>query len=499
MAAAGMISKTVAQDVNRSVQAHPKIADGTQPGYGGGLSWLTVVADETGIPAYWSRGRDQWLREFIDAPINDILAGTLTTVTSKVATTNWYLEGPRRIMPKLRQMLLVESNFGAGWSEMIQKVVRDYCSQDSGGWVERIRLKGNTAGSAVGFASLDNARMYITGDPEWPVKYQPIEPADTPDGMVPMHRSQFIHICDSPSSRIEHLGVGHCAVSRSITMARTLGLITRYEWERLGDLPPAGFLFLNNLNQMQWDDLVKSYDVRQQQQGNKVWREIMVAFGLDPALPITAEFFNFSELPEHFNKRETFEIILYMFALAFKIDPREIYPVSAGLLGSAGSDAKMAHMKGRTKGNALILTDLERGLNDGYSLPPSVLFKFDYEDEEEARGRAETQWRQARFLGELYKMGNAEIQPIISREEARRWLLRNNMMTEDDLGMTPPEIQVPDVRLKTGHVDLGPRVRVYRDGHTIDLSRRVWPGALVAAARVQEILEKKATATKGAR
>ena len=146
-------------------------------------------------------------------------------------------------MPKLRQMLLVESNFGAGWSEMIQEVVRDYCSQDSGGWLERIRLKGNTIGSAVGFASLDNARMYITGDPELPVKYQPIEPADTPDGMTPMHRSQFIHICDSPSARIEHLGVGHCAVSRSITMARTLGLITRYEWERLGDLPPAGFLF----------------------------------------------------------------------------------------------------------------------------------------------------------------------------------------------------------------------------------------------------------------
>jgi hypothetical protein len=85
------------------------------------------------------------------------------------------------------------------------------------------------------------------------------------------------------------LNVGFCAVSRALTVARILMDIARYEREKLSDLPPAGLLLLNNLSQQQWGDLQKQYDTRQQQRGNTVWRQVMVAFGLDPSVPLSAE------------------------------------------------------------------------------------------------------------------------------------------------------------------------------------------------------------------
>ena len=388
--------------LQESIQSRPSGTGVAAPITDALIGYLRVLANSDEAPPWWSRPRDVWMRQFLAAPGNDLLAGAVATVVAKVSGTGWYLEGPERTCNRYRQILLQESDFGAGWDSLANKVAWDYCTQDAGAWIERIRSGAD--GAALGFAALDNGQMWITGDPEWPAEYQTSFSADDAEKneRQPLHRSQIIHIVDSPSPQERMLGVGFCAVSRALTTARILMDITRYEREKLSDLPPAGLLMINNMQHKQWKDLQKQYDARQQQKGNQVWRDVMIAFGLDPTVPMSAELFQFSQLPEAFDKRTQTEIAVYSFALAFRIDPREIWPVSSGTLGTA-TEAQVMHLKARAKGPGLILSLIERGMNDGYSLPRNVNFRFDFQDSEEDAQAIEIAQGKAEFVRRLWE------------------------------------------------------------------------------------------------
>jgi len=465
-------------ELGRSVQHRPREGGVSHDLY----SWIQsfyMEADE--CPVYWSTRRDKWLREFCHTTGNDLLQGTISTVTGKVATTGWYVEGPEKTAVQYRRTLAERVDFGAGWSIFLQKVVRDYLTQDKGAYIERIRLSPtDRTGAASGFAHFDSARIRPQGNPEFPAVYMVDNTDGSDEDEKSLHRSQLIHIVDSPSAQEKKYNVGFCAVSRALMTARILADIATYERERLSDLPPIGILFINNMSRKQWEDIEAKYSAQQRQQGNRVWRDLLVAFGLDPSLPLTAELLSFRELPEHFDKRVTTEIAIYSFALAFRIDPREIWPVSAGPLGTA-TEAEIQHMKARTKGSGLILTDLERAFNDDLSLPASLRFKFDYQDIEEDEAYAELRWRNARFLRELWappegSMGQAD--GIITREEARRWLVKNDLFAADDLMVEEEIHRLEDVKQKSWQVDLGPATRAYSDGRTVRLTNapQLWRG-----------------------
>jgi len=458
------------QAIEQSVQSRPEAAAPTAQLLSG---WLTVIADSDEAPNYWSRTRDTWMRQFVTTPGNDLLVGTVSTVAAKVAGTGWYLEGPERTVNFYRNVLLRASEFGGGWDEMINKMVWDYLTQDAGGWIERIRT--GDEGAAIGFAALDNAQMWITGNPEYPAEYgSSFMSSGEKAGRQPVHRSQILHFVDMPSPQERLLGVGFCAVSRALT---TLMDITRYEREKLSDLPPAGMLLLNNMSQNQWADLQASYDTRQQQRGNEIWRQVMVAFGLDPALPLGAELFQFSQLPDAFDKRTQWELAIYSFALAFRIDPREIWPVSSGTLGTA-TEAQVMHLKARAKGPGLLLTLLERGFNDGLSLPKNINFAFDFQDTEEDQQAIDIAKGKAEFIRRLWEPASMATEGIVSREEARAWLVREGLFDEEDLLVMDDEGRADDIEAaKSRHaVDMGPRVRLYKSGRKVVLekARRVF-------------------------
>lgn len=468
-------------NVDRSVQTRP---EASQPATNLLTGWLQVMSDSDEAPRYWSRTRDVWLRKFLTSPGNDLLAGTVSTVIAKVAGTGWYLEGPERTANLYRKILLQQSDFGAGWDVLLAKSVSDYLTQDAGGWMERIRL--GESGAALGVAALDNAQVYITGDAEYPAMYTTAFSGDAePDkrDFQKLHRSQVIHLVDQPSPRERMLGVGFCAMSRALTTARILMDIAKYERERLSDLPPAGLLLLNNMSQQQWGDLQQSYDVREQQRGNTVWRQVMVAFGLDPSVPLSADLVTFSNLPEAFDKQTFTEIAVYSFALAFRIDPREIWPVSAGTLGTA-TETEVMHLKARAKGAGLILTQIERAFNDGLTLPPSLAFRFDYQDSEEDAAAAAIAMEKAAFIRKLWEPSMVG-EGIVSREEARGWLVREGLFDEEDLLVMDDSGRAEDVeQAKAHHIDLGPKVRAYRDGRTVRLEKRAKQYAIPKAVNI---------------
>lgn len=461
--------KSTAEE-RRSIQTTPDSKKG-EGSVSGGLSGLfRFLASADGEPPYWSEERDVWLRNFLYQPYNDLLLGTTSTIVSRVSTSKWFLEGPERTVNIYRKILLQRIGFNAGWSTDIMRGSLDFLTQDKGWTEERLRVsKSDRAGGAMGFAHMDSAHINLWTDPEYPVEWvdEKVEPTR-------LHRSRVFRIIDMPSPSRDLRGVGLCALSRALTTARILADIARYEREKLSDLPPSGILLLNNMTRTQWEDVSKQYDVKQKQQGNQVWRDVMVAFGLNPAVPLQAEFIRFSEMPEHFDKRTVTEIAIYSFALAFNTDPREIWPVSAGVLGTA-TEANIQHMKAKAKGHGLILSLIERAMNDGLSLPPTVMFKFDYQDVEEDERAARIRVLNSKFIsilaggGAIDGAGRAE---IITVPEARQWLIQQGYFNQEQLEFAAPteeEYQAEDTEIAKAiyddrnKVDLGPRTRIWCD------------------------------------
>lgn len=415
----------------------------------------------TTCPAYWSPSRDEWMQEFLRTPGNDLLAGCVANLVARVAATNWYIEGPLEMAQLYHHILLYWSDFYAGWETLVEKWVHSFLTRDFGGVVEFLKAPGHTReGPSLGIAHLDESRCIPTNDPEYPILYR-----DQSGNLRKMHRTQIGRIVDSPNPLRAYKGVGYCSVSRALVVAHVLMDLLKYKRERLSDLPPAGILFVNNMTEPQWQDLEEKYRLNEENKGNSIWRNVMVALGVDPQFPVSAELFEFSQLPENFDEKEFMNVIMYSFAMAFREDPREFWPVSAGPLGTA-REAELMHKKAKVKGLGIILQSITRQLNRPDFLPPELTFHFDFRDDEEDRMRAEINDIKARWItrltrpqgggGMLGAEGSAE--PLISRDEARALLVREGVVSADLLGVTLDYERIYGIR------SFGPRARVYSDG-----------------------------------
>jgi hypothetical protein len=425
------------------------------------LMW-SIGASRNEAPTWWSARRDNWLVDFIKTPGNDILAGAQATMTSKIESTSWYVEGPKMLAEAYRDSLLNKSEFGAGWSVMVSKFVQSYFSRDGGGLLEHQRASiGDHTGPARAFSHLDESKCTYSGNPEWPVFYQ--------DGerLRKIHRSQVSRITDMPSGVESDRGYGFCAVSRSIATALILMDIVRYKRERLSDLPPAGILFLSNLTSLQWEDIIKRYDTRQRNEGKLVWRDLMVVCGIDPAYPVTAEMLETSQLPEHYDEKVSTEIAVYTFSLAYRTDPREFWPVSSGPLGTA-TEAAIQHRKAKAKGEGVVFTIIERALNGPYALPATCNFRFDYRDDEDDKMAAEIAHQRLKNIRLMWESSPNRSMPegdinegIITTEQAQQLMLHWDLVPAYILGVPEEEVQAYDIRMQR---QWGPQTRAYSDG-----------------------------------
>lgn len=451
----------------KSMKQHGSVQDRTEPPtridhLAGSFLW-SVGSSLSTCPRYWSRRRDQWLAGFWKQEGNDLLAGAVSTLIAKIVATSWYVEGPLSVALAYRDILLNQIGFGAGWDEEVTKWVESYLCTDLGGPLERWRTSPtDRTGPALGFAYLDALKCIPTGDPEFPLVYE------SKDGLRKLHRANVGRIVDSPSGRETDLGVGFCSVSRAVATALIMMEIVRYKRERLSDLPPAGILFINNMIDTQWQDIIKQYDVRQRNQGNQTWRDLLVAFGIDAAHPLTADLFELSSLPEHYDEKVATEMAIYTFALAFRVDPREYWPVSAGPLGTA-TEAEIQHRKAKGKGEGIIFSAIERQLNSPYSLPRGVHFGFDFRDAEEDKLAADIagiKITNIRRMWEPHPSAPAEHPGMITNEEARIMLARQNLIPPEFVsGLNVETERVYDSRL------YGPTVRAYRDGRVLRYGR----------------------------
>jgi len=435
--------------------------------------WWFRSSDAGEISPWWSEKRDQDLREFWMREGNDILQGANTSMVKKFRAMNWALEGPEEKVKEMQQVLS-QAEFGQGWGSLLGKTITDYNSQDKGAFWELIGEgdpDGPLQGLPVGVAHLDSGLCQLTGDPVYPVLFRNTKDVYCPQcgrkyartagqttckfdntELKPMmhrlHATRVVHLVDMPSPNESMNNVGFCAVSRVIASSLVLLKLARYKNEKLSDLPQAGLLLLNNILPKQWETITKGHEKDRRKLGHEIWSNIMVLMGLDPERPVSADFLNFAQLPDQFNEKEATELYINIVALAFGVDVREFWPMTAGNLGTA-TETLIMHQKAKGKGVGDLISTLERAIN-WHIMPESVTFSFDFTDDDEDLARATLDEVRTKTILSMYLPDPNTGETLASKDEVRQMLADNvTYFPEDFLEIdTTTQTSADDTQVK---------------------------------------------------
>lgn len=353
-------------------------AQESEPFVGGVALPLLFYDSTSGVPPDAAAiDRDGWMRTFWQRFGNDLLSAVLAASVAKIQAQNWVMSGPKRLAKLYHGIMRDQADFGRGWDSLTGRGVQDYYTQDNGWFMERLR-SGPTdhEGPCLGLAHLDSIRMYPSGNAEFPYYYQDV------DGTYHlMHRSQLIRIVDlpSPATALHHHEKGFCALSRALSTAMVLTLLVAMKREKLADLPPSAMAIFNNITKKQFESALTLQGAQEDAKGNAVWRSLLPLFGIDPAHPANIQFLSLREVWEGFDEMTAYNVAAYSFAAAWRMDPREFWPVSAGPLGT-GKEVEVQAEKAKGKSTGLLFTQLERAINHADTLPEGLTFKFELED-----------------------------------------------------------------------------------------------------------------------
>lgn len=418
--------------------------------------WTMFYSQPDILPLWESRTRDSVLRQYRYAAHNTLPVGASSQMISRVRQTPWELVGGGKILTRKYQELLQNAEFGKGWGLFLSKVLEDYLWQDNGAFIEVVGPGDpNTELKSMptGLAHLDSARVYATGNPEFPFLY-----LDRQGKLHRMHISRILRLVDSPTPVEERFELGYCYGSRIIAVAKVQILMSQYTTERLSDLPPSGIVTVSGMTDIQFMQAMERYTDERHADGNSVWSNLMRLVSINPNAPVKVEITPFSNLPEHFDYGSTMEAHVNLTALALGDDPQNIWPLTGQPLGT-GTQSKILHAKGQAKTFGLLLQELERAINI-WVLPAEMEFKFKFQDIESDKERAETAqlWvemtQQASFLSETEKRqlvaNNVESFKDVLIDEAGNLRLPDDdkkpeRSADDATTVTPQTEQVPPV------------------------------------------------------
>ena len=349
-----------------------------------------LAVNNSFAPPWWSVQRDMFLRRFWRE--SDHLSGAMYTVQSRIAST------PFIILPKdptfsrhakeadiYEQRLNYHTEFGRGWKAMVEPVVEDLFSQDNGAFIELIGdgdPNGPLTGPVITLSHLDSSCCTRTSDPEYPVIYR-----DPQSGaMYQLHYTRVIMMSQQPSAASRMNGVGLSAVSRCLNTAQHLMDVLINLQEQMGSRPMRGIM--TTKGGLDPETIEEAFGiVNDKMDAAGYQRYSGIAIVGDPALPDAAvELTTLAGLPKDFYLEISYQTGMAIVALAFGIDPRELYP-NLGQ-GSTRAEALLQHIKQRYKAIGQTLADIETAVNH-YVLPPHLRMEFRFQDDAQERQSAE--------------------------------------------------------------------------------------------------------------
>ena len=358
--------------------------------------------------------RDTELREFVIS--EPILSSALYSTSVRNASFEWEIvptepEGPdpkntRRAVTRL----LLNSNRGAGWKNLMLKTCGDLYNMDNGAFWEIIRAEDSPTSPVLNLAHLDSMRCYRTGDPEKPVLY-----LDRFGRYHYLKWYQVVTIEEFPSPIESMFGVQVCAVSRALRAAQILRDIEVYKLEKISGRWAKSIELVGGISKTEIDDAYKLATADLDNRGLQRYGHHIIIPGIDPTNAISHQTIELASLPDQFNFDEEMKWYVAILAMAFGVDYQEFAPLPSGALGS-GQQSEILHMKTRGKGPAMVMGLFEHILNNNSLLPSTVKFQFKVHD-----SQAEESQANSRFLrgkDRALRIQSGELDPIAARQIA---------------------------------------------------------------------------------
>lgn len=329
------------------------------------LKW--VEASSMQEPEYKvdSRDRDKWLSSFWQEEPH--WAGVISQVNMIDANRGWTLTGGRnqvlRYIPVLR-----DADDGSGWRQYASQQSAAFYTTDIGSLTEIGR--DGPDGPMRAIYHLDPTRCYLTGNRNRPLKFDENREAWEPQ--------DFFRLTSMKSILQKYNGLGFCATSRILDMAKIMLAVYNHELEMLGSRAPKGLMLLQNISQGQWEEAMKVRDARMDSDMRKYYNAVAVIAqeGIDS---IDAKLVALSQLPDGFNLEMFTNLLMYAYALCIGYDPIEFWPVQAGQLGR-GRETDIQHRKGTGKGGLNFMLAMQEALQN--ELPETIHFEFEQRDQE---------------------------------------------------------------------------------------------------------------------
>ena len=374
--------------------------------------------DQDVIPEWGNPGRADKLREFTRS--EPILAGALASMTSKAVSLDWQITGGRNRVTRYQE-ILAEADNGAGWSFFLDRWLQDYWQVDQGGFVELGRQ--GKRGPVVSIFNLDGGVCQLLATPQTPVAYYPRLIGGTIGGRrILFEPEDFTRIVDLPSPDESKGGLGFCATSRALKVAKVLMALYSYEEERLADMPLPGIAAITGMTQSEVKAAFDLYKAHRDSKEQTTFKGLLwLAAQSSPINPISVNLTSFASLPEGFDKRTTVDLYVYTLALDFGVDVREFWPASQ--TGATKAEAEVQAQKAKGKGFGRALSSVERAINWDV-LPEGLEFLFDQKDSEDDLLRETIR---EKVIANIVALAGGQ---LLTPDEARRWLVELEMAPE---------------------------------------------------------------------
>jgi hypothetical protein len=384
-----------------------------------------VKEDIQNEPLYGSRDRDTWLRDIW--PQEPYLAGVINSVTNIDKNRGWTVTGGRNQVKRFVNIL--HNNFFyapdlSGWRMSFGGSSLSYWTADLGSVTEVGRL-GNAEGPLDSLYFVDPTRCQLTGDFETPLKYFP---ESSRGNGIPFERDDYFRVVSLPSTDESKYGLGLCAVSRCIELAKIMLGIYQYDNEMLLNRAPRGLLLLKGITEQQWIDAMAARDAKLDGDEKRYYGAINVIASTDSEIAIDAQLTALSQLPAEFNQEVFTNLLMWGYALCFGYDPREFWPVSSGALGTA-TETEAQHRKAGAKGGLDFTLGYAEKLNQ--EMPDTVLFEFEERDLDGELANATVEQAQADVVTSMYESGLREGMPLINHEQAQILLAERGLIDSD--------------------------------------------------------------------
>lgn len=377
---------------------------------GGGMFWIQLgnrLNEEPQFNPIYPHWRDVFLDEF--ARSEPMLASAVYSMATRISGLNFELNGPPRAK-KFAQELLQKPGLGDTFGTLRQKLISDLHTSDNGAFIELWRAgKPDTdAGNrpVLGFAHLDSRQCWRSFDPEFPVWYtNPIT-----HQVRKLHRSRVSYTSDNPRPTELARGIGFCATSRVLNMARIFRNMEIFLDEKIGGRFTRAIGAASGITPKQLRAALAQSENEADSKGFVMYKNIpfLVSPNMEKGNDIKLMLQDLASIPDGFQFRDDATIYAYILAFCFGVDAREFWPATES--GATKADATVQNMKARGRGignDIEMIEDLVRT-----ALPESVSFEFDFTDDDQDRMTAEIHKAEADVIKLFFDMGALNAQQV---------------------------------------------------------------------------------------